>query len=216
MQRDKRCLIIRKLHAGLLLDDFIRLESHAEFILVQLPDVPQQRIGQHNALLVAVDSRRDMIGQRNVNAVRQLLAERDLRMVDNAFAHQKMRQRNACYQLLEPVGKLIRVQREPLFDLVRRCFVTCAAAEAQTAPHKHSLRTVFIQRDHNIVVEYLFYFHVRASCPAPQHASNASRAARTAFSSHRHRLNSLNPGSPIGTFSRRNCILLFSTRFAER
>ena len=61
-------------------------------------------------------------------------------------------------QLLEPVGKLIRVQREPPFHLVRRCFVTCAAAEAQTAPHKHSLRTVFIQRDHNIVVEYLFLF----------------------------------------------------------
>ena len=163
MQRDKRCLIIRELHAGLLLDDLIRLETHAEFVLVQLPDVPQQRIGQYNALLIAVDGRRDMIGQRNVNAVRQLLAERDLRMVDNAFAHQEMRQRNACYQLLEPVGKLIRVQREPLFHLVRRCFVTCAAAEAQTAPHKHSLRTVFIQRDHNIVVEYLFYFHVRAS-----------------------------------------------------
>ena len=163
VQRDKRCLIIRELHAGLLLDDLIRLETHAEFVLVQLPDVPQQRIGQYNALLIAIDGRRDMIGQRNVNAVRQLLAERDLRMVDNAFAHQEMRQRNACYQLLEPVGKLIRVQREPLFHLVRRCFVTCAAAEAQTAPHKHSLRTVFIQRDHNIVVEYLFYFHVRAS-----------------------------------------------------
>ena len=163
VQRDKCRLVLGELHAGLLLDDLIRLETHAEFVLVQLPNVPQQRIRQYNALLIAVDGRRDMIGQRNVNAVRQLLAERDLRMVDNAFAHQEMRQRNACYQLLEPVGKLIRVQREPLFHLVRRCFVTCAAAEAQTAPHKHSLRTVFIQRDHNIVVEYLFYFHVRAS-----------------------------------------------------
>lgn len=74
-----------------------------------------------------------------------------------------MRQRNACYQLLEPVGKLIRVQREPLFHLVRRVLRHLRGGRSQTAPHKHSLRTVFIQRDHNIVVEYLFYFHVRAS-----------------------------------------------------
>ena len=163
MQRDKRRLVLGELHAGFLADDLVRLETHAEFVLVQLPDVPQQRIGQHNALLIAVDSRRDMIGQRNVNAVRQFLAERDLRMVDNALAHQEMRQRDARDELLEPVGKLIRVQCEPLFDLVRQCFVARAAAEAQTAPHKHGLRTVFIQRDHNIVVEYLFYFHIRAS-----------------------------------------------------
>ena len=84
-------------------------------------------------------------------------------MIDNALAHHKMRQRNARDQLLEPAGKLVRVQREPLFHLVRRCFVARMAAKAQTSAHEDGLGAVFVQRDHNIVVEYLFYFHVRAS-----------------------------------------------------
>ena len=164
VQRDKRCLIIRELHTGLLLDDLIRLETHAEFVLVQLPNVPQQRIGQYNALLIAVDGRRDMIGQRNVNAVRQLLAERDLRMVDKCVRSSgKCGSGNACHQLLEPVGKLIRVQREPLFHLVRRCFVTCAAAEAQSAPISTVSAPFSSSATTTIVVEYLSISLFRAS-----------------------------------------------------
>ena len=93
-----------------------------------------------------------MVGQGHIDAVRKLLAERDLRVVYNALAHHKMRQRDIGNELLEFIGELLVVQGKPLF--YARLFQRIAhlARKAKAAPHQHGLHALIIQRDHHIVV----------------------------------------------------------------
>ncbi|MNY33207.1 hypothetical protein D3C86_1674730 [compost metagenome] len=103
MHGNESALVFRQRHTKPVFNNLQRLKPDREFFTVHSLDLPQKRILDLQPMTVTVDGEVDMICQRDVYAVVQLLAQHGLRITDhfvgafNIF-HRNVRQQ--CHQLL--------------------------------------------------------------------------------------------------------------------
>ena len=176
MHRDESGFILRERYAGFLPNGFDRHAARLIFLGIELPDVPQKRVVKRDPLFLPLERGGDMVGQRDIDAVRQRRTQHVLGAVDDALGQQEVRQRDAGQQLLESVGQLTGVQIKPLFDLIGGCLVPCAPSKGQPAPHQHGFCAGLVPRDHYIIIQHFFNAHGRP--PRCRPAGKARRAPR--------------------------------------
>ena len=110
---------------------------------------------KHHILPEPQDRKADVVGQRNVDAVIEPLAQDLAGIGDDSVCDLDMFKRHGGKKLLETVGFILRVHVKDFLYRFRRDAVALTAFKADAAPHNDNLLAVFIARADNIIVDRL-------------------------------------------------------------
>ena len=107
MQRHKCGLVLGKGNRQGFPNDLRGLQADSVLIRVIALDLPAHGIANHQAILIALDSRINMIGNGDVNALIQLFSELILGHLDDFFAENHVIHRNPGDEFLKAAGVLL-------------------------------------------------------------------------------------------------------------
>ena len=158
MQSKEGCFVFRQIDAEPLVQVFDCILPGPELVRVEHPRFQQQTVSDQHFAVPPLNGKIDVVGQRQIQVICQLLAQLHLCHGDHFFGCFDVLRRDGLCQLFEPAGKLRHAVGEEPLHLGGVQHVAALFAKGDPAAHGNDILAALVDRNDDIIVQNLCNF----------------------------------------------------------